>query len=307
MTLKPSESLLVSDEEEGLRIDQLLSNRFPDYSRSYFQSLIEESHVLLNGSPIKKRLRPQKDDEIEVSFQLPPQIDLQPEDIPLDILFEDDHLIAVNKPPGMVVHPAPGAYEHTFAAALLHHCKTIDRDQFSPLRPGIVHRLDKETSGVLIAAKTIEAHQKVSKQFAERELEKIYLAITCGPPKEGILSAPIKRHPVKRKQMCIDENGKEAISEFSILRKAGELCLVQVKLHTGRTHQIRVHLKDLKAPVLGDSTYGSESLNRKYGAKRQLLHAQTLRLTHPITGCLLELTAECSSDMKNFIDQIDRT
>lgn len=304
MTLK---TILVSEEEEVLRLDRLLVSRFPHYSRTYFQTLIEQCHISLNGQPVPKRWRPQKGDRIDISFQDPPQIDLKPEDIPLDILFEDDHLIAVNKPAGMVVHPAPGAYDHTFAAALLHHCQTLDPLAFSPFRPGIVHRLDKETSGVLIAAKTVEAHQKLSQQFAERKLEKLYLAITCGAPAEGELRTYIKRHPIKRKQMAVDPTGKEAISRFSILRKGGDLSLVQIQLLTGRTHQIRVHLQHLHAPVLGDPVYGNPNFNRKYDAKRQLLHAQTLKLIHPLSGLPLELTAPYPSDMKNFIDRIDRT
>ena len=188
----------------------------------------------MNGNPVKKRQKLRSGDSIYVVFKETPIIDVLPEDIPLDILYEDEAIIAVNKPCGMVVHPAPGAYSGTFANALLHHCKQIDADQFDELRPGIVHRLDKNTTGVLVAAKTGAAHKHLSKQFADRSVEKDYLAICAGVPPEGLFSAPIKRHPVKRIQMAIDDSGKEAISHFTLVESLG----VSIKAHFLKSYQL---------------------------------------------------------------------
>ena len=298
--------IVVSEEDLGVRLDKLLAQRFSQHSRSYFQHLIDEGYVLLNGHPIKKQHRPEVGDEIAVAFQEVPKIDVKPEAIALDIIFEDEHLIAVNKPPGMVVHPAPGAYTGTFANALVHHCKELKSEDFDKTRPGIVHRIDKETSGILVAAKTLEAHKKLTEAFSKRQVQKRYLAICCGVPKEGVFSSPIKRHPLKRKQMTVSTEGKEAITCFKILARREGLSLIEAELITGRTHQIRVHLKALNCPLLGDDTYGSQTLNRKYGARRQLLHAHQIQFTHPISEVSLELVAPIPADLKNFIDLIQK-
>jgi len=290
--------LTVSGSEARVRLDKFLTHHFPDYSRSYFQYLINGGFVLVNGEKLKKREIPLPGDEIEVCFQLTPEISLEAENIPLDILFEDDHLIAVNKPVGMVVHPAPGSPNHTFVNALLYHCKTLPDS--GNLRPGIVHRLDKDTSGVLIAAKTHEAHQKLVTLFCERSIQKTYLTICVGNPGTLELSAPIKRHHTRRQEMTVAPEGKPSISHFKTLTSKDGLSLVEVDLMTGRTHQIRVHLKHLGTPVLGDSVYGSISSNDKYGTKRQLLHAYQLSFTHPVTQQPLSLLAPIPQDMLDF-------
>jgi 23S rRNA pseudouridine1911/1915/1917 synthase len=300
------ESLVVSKEELGERVDKFLAQHFPKHSRTYFQFLIDEESVLLNGHPIKKHHRLAEGDAVEIDFRTLPTLDVKPQAIPLDILYEDESIIVINKPAGMVVHPAPGSYEGTFANALLHHCKELKKEEYENLRPGIVHRLDKETSGVLIAAKNLRAHQKLVEQFASRTMEKTYLAVCLGVPKEGEYSAPIKRHPINRKQMAISTNGKEAKTHFTILGRRKGLSLVQAKLITGRTHQIRVHLKSMNCPVLGDMTYGSPSLNQKYNTTRQMLHAKSLKMIHPISEIPLELIAPIPSDMKNLIDLFER-
>ena len=302
-----TDTFLIEEEDLGLRLDKVLPKRFPGHSRSYFQNLIDEDYVLLNGLPVKKQMRPEIGDEVSVAFQEVPILDVKPEAIDLDILYEDADIIVVNKPPGMVVHPAPGAYTGTFANALMHHCKELNPEDFDALRPGIVHRLDKDTSGVLVAAKTLRAHQKLSEQFSTRAVEKEYLAIALGTPPEGEFSAPIKRHPIKRKQMTVNEEGKQATTIFKVLGKSEGLSLLSCQLITGRTHQIRVHLKELNCPVLGDTTYGTENLNRKWDAKRQLLHAHKIKFAHPISEISLELIAPIPTDMKNFIAQIDPT
>jgi len=289
--------IIVSEEEKGLRLDQLLAQRFPSHSRTYFQFLIEKHSVLVNGIPFKKREKPQAGDEIEICFLLTPEISLEPQNIPLDVLYEDDHLLAINKPVGMVVHPAPGHYSNTFVNALLYHCKELSAQPES-IRPGIVHRLDKDTSGVLLAAKTIEAHQALVSLFCERKIKKHYLAICSGNPGNRTINAPLKRHPVHRQEMTVaDEgDGKEAISQCTILKTNGSLSLVDIHLITGRTHQIRVHLKHIGSPILGDPVYGIDSLNKKFHTNRQLLHAHSLSFIHPFTGVPLELKAPLPSD-----------
>lgn len=286
--------LLVSEEEKNLRLDKLLTNRFLGYSRTYFQYLIGKGCVLVNGQVVKKREQSQPLDEVEVCFELTPELSLKPEEIPLEILYEDEHLLAINKPAGMVVHPAPGHPSGTFVNALLYHCKTLEVEN---LRPGIVHRLDKDTSGVLIAAKTTQTHAALVSLFASRAIEKTYLAIAVGNPGNVTISAPLKRHPKKRQEMAVIEGGKEAISICSTLSFDGRLSLVSIRLITGRTHQIRVHLKSRGTPVLGDSVYGSSAANALFGAKRQLLHAHTLKCLHPITQVPLVIEAPLPEDL----------
>lgn len=302
-----TDQLLISEEDIGQRLDKILKNHYPEHSRTYFQYLIEEEFVLVNGALVKKQYRPAASDEIEISFQLTPEIDVKPEPISLDILYEDDHLLIINKPAGMVVHPAPGSPSGTFANALLHHCQQLNPAEFDSLRPGIVHRIDKDTTGVLIGVKTSAAHKKMIEKFSSRSVEKHYLAICCGVPKEGELSAPIKRHPIRRQEMTVSPEGKEAISRFKILERNHGLCLIDVQLITGRTHQIRVHLKHINCPLLGDPVYGSKSLNEKYKTERPMLHAHTVKFAHPITGVLLEITAPIPAGMKNFIEFMQRS
>lgn len=300
MSLVSTEVWFVGEEEAGNRLDKLLTERFVQHSRTYFQFLIESGSVLINGERTKKRILPKLGDEIEVCFLLTPEISLEAENIPLDILYEDEHILAINKPAGMVVHPAPGHYSGTFVNALLFHCKNLNASSDN-LRPGIVHRLDKDTTGVLLAAKTTEAHQKLISLFCQRSIEKYYLAVCIGCPGNITIDDPIGRHPVRRKEMAICPEGKEAISKCRTLLQSGNLSLVEVQLITGRTHQIRVHLKGRKVPVLGDTLYGSNSSNEKYKVHRQLLHAHRVCFTHPITGMKIDLKAPVPLDMLEVI------
>jgi 23S rRNA pseudouridine1911/1915/1917 synthase len=210
--------------------------------------------------------------------------------------------LAINKPAGMVVHPAPGHRSGTFVNALLAYCKQIS--SLDPLRPGIVHRLDKDTSGVLLAAKTTEAHQKMIEQFSQRKMDKLYLAICVGRPKNGCLSAPIGRHPVYRKEMTVLPDGKEAITEIHTAAFNDKFSLTILKPKTGRTHQLRVHLKHLGTPVLGDAVYGSKQINQNWEVARQLLHAYRLTFTHPITKATIQLTAPLPEDIKYWMQQL---
>ncbi len=272
--------------EADLRLDKLLTQRFPSHSRSYFQYLIDSEAVLINGFVPKKKDKIRVGDIVTVTLQSLPDPNVLPENIPLDILFEDDYIIAINKPRGMCVHPGAGNPSHTLVNALLYHTKSLP-EASSPLRPGIVHRLDKETSGVIIAAKTERAHALLVDLFKFRKIEKQYIAICENTPKEGTVSLPIGRHPVHRKEMAIREDGKEAITEVFVLDKTGKYSLVLLKPKTGRTHQIRVHLKALKSPIVGDKVYG----NARKNAPFMLLHAYKLKFIHPILGTSIELTA----------------
>lgn len=292
---------IIGEDEADTRIDKVLPNRYDDgRSRNYFQFLIQNGYVTVNGSPVKKQYRPSLGDEVEVQFVVTPEMDLAPEDIPLDIIYEDEHLLAVNKPAGMVVHPAPGNWSGTFVNALLFHCR-LQKDDFGKgsCRPGIVHRLDKDTSGVLIAAKDVVTHQRLTDLFSSRNVTKQYVAICCGSPGSGEVNAPIGRHPVNRKMMCVREDGgREAITRFETLAGDGKRSVVRIQLITGRTHQIRVHMKHRGTPVLGDDTYGNVQLNKRYHAERQLLHARQLELEHPATGNPLRLVAPFPDDIK---------
>jgi 23S rRNA pseudouridine1911/1915/1917 synthase len=292
------ETLIVTPEEKSLRLDKLLVQRFPQHSRTYFQYLIEQNCVLVNGRVLKKRQHPKEGDEIDISFLLTPELSLVPENIPLEILYEDEHFLAVNKPPGMVVHPAPGHPTGTFANALLYHCKNLQKDVHD-LRPGIVHRLDKDTSGVLLAAKNPDMHQKLVSLFSERKIEKYYLAICMGKPKFARIDAPIGRHPQRRQEMRVcQEKGKEAISLLKIVQEKHPFSLVQVQILTGRTHQIRVHLKHIGHPILGDPIYGVKSTNEKYGIARPLLHAHRIKFSHPFTSQVIEIEAPIHADIR---------
>jgi pseudouridine synthase, RluA family len=219
------------------------------------------------------------------------------------ILFEDEHFLVINKPPGLVVHPAPGHWSGTFVNGLLAHCKDLSTCD-DPLRPGIVHRLDKETSGVLLAAKTREAHQKASELFASRQMEKIYLAVCCGRPTNGTIDAPIGRHPVHRKEMTVKPDGKEAVSHIQVLAFNHQISLVLIRPKTGRTHQIRVHLKHANHPILGDHVYGSSRMNQTLSPTRLLLHAYRLSFVHPFTKEPIELSAPLPDDMKSWVKNL---
>ena len=300
-----SDVLIVQNEESGERLDKILASRFQDVkSRTYFQFLIEEKRVLVNGISSKKRTLLRPGDEIRIDFILSPEMGLVPEAIPLEIIYEDDDLLVINKPAGIVIHPAPGNWQGTFANALLYHCNSLQEHFQNTLRPGIVHRLDKDTSGLLIAAKSSLAHQRLIAMFAERRIEKEYLAVCLGNPGKREIRAPIGRHPVHRKRMAVvPEKGRDALTFCETLAYDSHLSFVRVLLATGRTHQIRVHLKHAGCPVLGDALYGNLQANQKYGAGRQFLHASTLRLMHPLRNIPLEFNAPLPDDMSSFVQK----
>jgi 23S rRNA pseudouridine1911/1915/1917 synthase len=296
----PSATVLFCDEaSSSKRVDLFLAENFPQCSRTYFQWLISQGLVLVNGQTIKKGVKLYAGDEIELQFASTHELSLEPENIPLDILYEDEYLLAVNKPAGLVVHPGPGNWTGTFVNALLYHCKNLPVDD--AIRPGIVHRLDKETSGVLLAAKTAHAHALFTDMFATRAIKKTYHAVCVGTPQVLEIMAPIGRHPTNRKLMdVVPDSGKSAHTTLKILHTAGEVSLLEIDLKTGRTHQIRVHLKHIGHPVLGDAVYGIERINTRFGISRQLLHASSLHFTHPITQEKKEFVAPFPEDMATF-------
>ena len=273
--------LIVPNDRTGWRLDRYLAAALPEFSRSRLQALIRAGHVELRGQKVRAREAVRSGDLIKLEIPPARETRTQAEAIPLEILFEDEDLLVLNKPAGLVVHPGAGNQTHTLVNALLHHgsnLSIIGGEQ----RPGIVHRLDKDTSGCLVVAKNDAAHQALAKQFAERGMTKIYLALVSGKLRRprGTIDAAIGRHPVQRKKMRVDpRRGRAAKTEYRVLESLGGISLVECVLHSGRTHQIRVHLHHLGHPVIGDALYG-----KKIVAPRQMLHAWKLGFTHPRTG-----------------------
>lgn len=291
------------------RLDTWLRSQFPAISRGAIQRLIEEGFITVNGHPSKATHAPKAGERIEVRWPEAKPAEAQPEDIPLQILYEDEVLLVMNKPPGLVVHPAVGNEEHTLVNALLHHCKGQLSGIGGVARPGIVHRLDKDTSGCLVAAKNDEAHLALSSQFASRKVSKTYQAILCGELSrdQGEIKAAIARHATQRKRMAVNEQtGREARTSFKVLERLRGSTHVEAVIHTGRTHQIRVHFQHLGHPLVGDQTYGSRQNLRLgelvgYAAPRQMLHAAKLSFIHPRTGKVLALEAPLPED---FVDAL---
>ncbi len=291
------------------RLDSYLRGKFPAMSRGAIQRLIGEGHIRINGHAVKPTHTPRAGEHVEVHWPEARPAEAQPEPIPLEILFEDEALLVLNKPAGLVVHPAAGHEEHTLVNALLHHCAGELSGIGGVARPGIVHRLDKETSGCMVVAKNDDTHLALSAQFAGREVRKVYHAIVCGDiqREKGEIRAAIARHPSHRKRMAVnDDTGREAWTSYRVLERLRGATLVEALLHTGRTHQIRVHFQFLGFPVLGDTTYG-QRLNRRFeelvgfGAPRVMLHASQLGFVHPRTGKRLNFEAPRPPDFEDVL------
>ena len=291
------------------RLDKVLQERYPDFSRSRIEGLIKAGFVTVNGAVAEKAgQKVAETDEIGVEIPPPVPAEPQPEDIPLTVVFEDEHMLVVDKAPGMVVHPAPGHFTGTLVNALLHHCPDLSGIG-GVARPGIVHRLDQDTSGLLVVAKTQAAMDGLTRAFAShKSLTKTYLAVCHGRPRldAGRIENLIGRHPVDRKRMAIvEKNGKLAITNWKVLGsgRAGT-SLGECVIETGRTHQIRVHMASLGCPVIGDRVYGKGALDRKLEPvpERQMLHAWRLKLWHPVFGVEMSLEAPIPSDMKPYCD-----
>jgi 23S rRNA pseudouridine1911/1915/1917 synthase len=301
----PPEKLTIETSLPSVRLDVFLREKFPATSRGAMQRLIEQGHIRVNGKVVKPTHSPRNGEEIEINWPEARPAEAQPEEMPLDVLFEDDSLLVLNKPAGLVVHPAAGHEEHTLVNALLHHCKGSLSGIGGVARPGIVHRLDKETSGCLVVAKNDETHLALSKQFSSREVQKIYHAIVCGVPARdsGEIHAAIARHPTHRKRMAVHDDGKgrAAHTSWRVLEQLNSAALVEAQIHTGRTHQIRVHFQHLGYPVAGDETYGAKQNKKlreltKYAAPRVLLHAKELTFIHPRTEKPVHFTAPLPED-----------
>ncbi len=293
-------------ETPGARLDKFLAESDAGISRSAAASLIESGAVLLNGKPANKKQKLCAGDEVLVRIPEPVPYEAKAENIPLDIVYEDADLLVVNKPKGMVVHPAAGNYEGTLVNALLYHCGDSLSGINGVLRPGIVHRIDKDTSGLLIVAKNDNAHQKLAAQIKEHSFAREYEAVVFGSLRDdrGVVDAPIGRHPVDRKKMCVTEkNSKHAVTHYEVLRRYKGYTHIKCVLETGRTHQIRVHMAYLGHPVAGDPVYGVK--NEKVAFTGQCLHARKIGFVHPVSGQYLEFSSDLPPYFSAFLNKLE--
>ena len=297
--------LKVSEGEEG-RLDKYLSDKLEDMTRSYLKKLIsDDKAVLVNGNPAKPNYKLKPGDIIELAVPEPIELEIKAENIPLDIVYEDNDMLVVNKPQGMVVHPAAGNYTGTLVNTLLYHCGDSLSGINGEKRPGIVHRIDKDTSGLLLVAKNDNAHQKLSSQIKEHSLTRAYKALVHGNIKQdsGRIDAPIGRHPSDRKKMTItDKNSREAVTNFRVLERYGRYTFVECILETGRTHQIRVHMSKNGHPIVGDKTYGVKK--EEFNLAGQLLHAYKVGFIHPVSGEYMEFVSELPDYYMNVLDRL---
>ena len=287
-----TETFEVSYEFEGERLDKYISMLFAEQSRSFFQKLIKDGHVSVNNKLEKANYRLKLEDFVQIEIPDAVEAQIQPENIPLDILYEDEDLLVVNKPKGMVVHPSAGHYTGTLVNAVMYHCKNSLSGINGEIRPGIVHRIDMDTTGSLIVCKNDESHLAIAEQIKIHSINRIYRGIVCGVVKEeeGTIHAPIGRHPIDRKKMAINEkNGKDAITHYKVLERFEKYTYIEFKLETGRTHQIRVHMASIGHPLLGDPLYSNGKSS--YKLQGQTLHAMTIGFIHPKTGKYIESSA----------------
>ena len=292
-------------ENETKRLDIYISEAYKMLSRTAIKRLLEEEKIHVNGKVEKSSYKVKNGDNIEIEIPDAKETKLEAQNIPVPVIYEDKDIIVVNKPKGMVVHPANGNPDGTLVNAILAMCKGSLSGIGGEIRPGIVHRLDKDTSGLLIVAKNDEAHIKMSKQIQDRKVEKRYIALVRGnvPDDEATIDMPIARSKVDRKKMAVDKNGKEAVTHFKVLKRYGNYTLLEIKIDTGRTHQIRVHMSYIGYPVVGDSVYSSGK--NEFGVEGQMLHARYLKFKHPITGRELNLEAPLPEYFEKIIKQLE--
>lgn len=291
------------ESQEGERVDRYLSEELEDRSRSYIQKLIKEHHVLVNGKPVKANYRLSLGDNISITLPEIQEPDIPAENIPLDILYEDEDLLIVNKPKQMVVHPAPGHYSGTLVNALMYYCGSELSGINGCIRPGIVHRIDMDTTGSLVICKNDMAHQSLSLQLKDHSIHRVYVAIVHGNIKEdeGSVNAPVGRHPTDRKKMSTHaKNGRPAVTHYQVLERFGDYTYIRCILETGRTHQIRVHMSSIGHPLLGDRVYGPKKCPFPK-LQGQTLHAMTLGFIHPRTGIYLEAEAPLPEYFKELL------
>lgn len=320
VTIRKRFTFIADEDDAGLRLDSFLASELPELSRSRIQKAIRTGEALVNGvAVVKPSRRVAFGDEISLAFSPPEPLSLVPEPLPLDIVFEDEHLLVVNKSPGMVVHPAPGHETGTLVHALLYHCRNLSGIG-GYMRPGIVHRLDAGTSGLLAVAKSDEAHIGLSRQLMDRQMHRVYVAIVWGelPEQTGLIDLPIGRSPRDRKKMAVVEGGKEARTVYSVIDTYGPFQYIKLELETGRTHQIRVHLSRMGHPVVGDPVYGGRRPSRRNLSKRdeevvsrvlslmgrQALHAKELSFFHPITGDAMSFSAREPADIEAVLSYL---
>lgn len=297
--------LFIVESQEGERIDRYLAEAMSDRSRSYVQKLIKTENVVVNGEPVKASYRLLIGDRLEITVPDAREPEIEAEEIPLNILYEDSDIIIVNKPKQMVVHPAPGHLSGTLVNALMYHCRQELSGINGMLRPGIVHRIDMDTTGSLVVCKNDKAHQSLAEQLKEHSIRRIYVAVVHGNLKadSGTVDAPIGRHPTERKRMSVHaKNGKRAVTHYKVLERFGAFTFIQCELETGRTHQIRVHMASIGHPLLGDAVYGPRKCPIP-GLTGQTLHAKTLGLIHPETGEYLEVDAPLPEYMKELLER----
>ncbi|HAN09391.1 MAG TPA: RNA pseudouridine synthase [Clostridiales bacterium] len=297
--------LTVDKDDEGERIDKYISEQYEEYSREYIKKTIIDGNVTVNGMQVKQNYKVKANDEILMQIQEPQELQILPEDIKLDIRYEDEDIIIINKGQGMIVHPAPGNYTGTLVNALLYHCKGNLSQINGVIRPGIVHRIDKETSGVIVVAKNNAAHSKLAEQFKEHTINRKYHAIVFNNfiEDKGTIDLPIGRHPVDRMKMTVtDRNSRRAITYYKVLERFGDFTYVECKLETGRTHQIRVHMAHKKHPLLGDEVYGPTK--QPYNLRGQALHAKVLGFMHPRTGEYVEFVSELPEYFVKLIEKM---
>lgn len=300
-----SRKFIINEFQTGIRIDKFLSEEMGELSRSYIQKLIKESHARVNDKPIKANYKLNENDCLFIDEPELIEPDILAEDIPLDILYEDSDLLVVNKPKGMVVHPAAGHYTGTLVNALMYYCKDDLSGINGVMRPGIVHRIDRDTTGSLVVCKNDQVHQKLAEQLKEHSIKRVYHAIVHGVLKEdsGTINAPIGRHPVERKKMSVNyKNGKDAVTHYRVLKRFQNYTYIECELETGRTHQIRVHMANIKHPLLGDEVYGPAKC--PYPLQGQTLHAKVLGIVHPRTGEYIETDAPLPEYFDNLLKKL---
>lgn len=301
------EQMKITSTEAGIRIDRLLADRFPELTRSYIQKMIKEEAVLVNEAPVRASYKGADGDRIELTLPKPEPPAIEPEYIPLDILYEDTDLLVVNKPKGMVVHPAAGHYRGTLVNAVLYHCGDSLSGINGVLRPGIVHRIDQNTTGSLIICKNDRAHQSIAAQLKVHSITRKYRAIVHGRlTEDGTVHTTIGRHPQNRKLMTVNvPNGKDAITHYRVLETFGQFTYIECQLETGRTHQIRVHMKSIGHPILGDDVYGPVKCPFA-GLEGQTLHAMTIGFLHPTTGAYMEFVAPLPEYFEKLLEKLRR-
>ena len=284
-------NVIVNENDKGKRLDIYIAENFNELSRTMIKKLIESNNILVNDKSEKVSYKVQANDNISIDVPEAKETKLKAQEIPLDIIYEDSDIIVVNKPKGMVVHPANGNPDGTLVNAILSICKNSLSGIGGELRPGIVHRLDKDTSGLIIVAKNDKAHINMSEQIKERNVKKTYIALVRGnaPEEEATINMPIGRSTKDRKKMAVTKNGKQAITHFKVLKRYSKYTLLEIKIETGRTHQIRVHMAEIGYPVVGDAVYSNGK--NEFGIEGQMLHAYKLEFMHPITNKHMELTA----------------